>query len=233
MVTQHQVNQLNGKLKNYKQRYLRKQYQALDESGTRLMVNYFLTEVLGYTELDEIKTEYQIRGEYADYVIQLQRKKHFVVEVKSIEIDLTDKHLRQSLSYAANEGVDWILLFNGRQVQLYKVNFGKPVTTKLIYAVDLMSPDDFKKSASQLVYLTKQSVARGELDDYWRRFNALAPENLCKLVYSEEVAKLVRKELKSLTGIYFQIDDVADSLYEVISKQVEFGRPKLRPASKK
>src|SRR4051812_46884291 len=117
MATAKQLQELRERLKDYKKKYLRKELRGVGEADTRIMTNYFLTEILGYQELSEIKTEYAIRGEYADYVIQLQRKKHFVVEVKSIELDISEKHLRQSLSYAANEGIDWILLHNGREIQ--------------------------------------------------------------------------------------------------------------------
>ena len=103
MATENQIQTLRNGLKEYKKKYLRKEFSSLDESATRIMTNYFLTELLGYLELVEIKTEYRIRSEYADYVVQLKRKKHFVVEVKSIDLDLNERHLRQSLSYAANE----------------------------------------------------------------------------------------------------------------------------------
>lgn len=85
MATANQIQTLRDTLKTYKKKYLRKEFSNLDESATRIMTNNFLTEILGYKELEEIKTEYRIRSEYADYVIQLKRKKHFVVEVKSIE----------------------------------------------------------------------------------------------------------------------------------------------------
>ena len=99
MATQHQTQQLEKRLREYRKRYLTKQQNLeLDESATRLMVNYFLTGVMGYVELDDIKTEYNIRGEYADYVIQLARKKHFVIEVKSIQIDLNERHLRKRVN---------------------------------------------------------------------------------------------------------------------------------------
>jgi hypothetical protein len=133
------------------------------------MTNNFLTEILGYQELAEIKTEYRIKSEYADYVIQLKRKKHFVVEVKSIEIDINDKHLRQSLSYAANEGIDWILLINGRELQLYKVNFDKPITTSLIFNINFMDDDILQKAPSLLWNVTKTAVERNELEAFWKR----------------------------------------------------------------
>lgn len=228
MATEKQLQELRGKLKDYKRKYLKKEFSSLDESATRIMTNNFLTEILGYQELVEIKTEYRIRSEYADYVIQLKRKKHFVVEVKSIGLDISEKHLRQSLSYAANEGIDWILLLNGREIQLYRVNFGKPVTTTLIYKLDLLNADDFKKCPELLWNLTKRAVERGELETFWKRTNALNPENLAKLVYSEEIVKRLRNDLKEQTGIYFQIEDVAESLRSIIAEKVEFPKPRLR-----
>lgn len=232
MATEAQLQIVKDRLRDYKRKYLRKEFSALDESATRIMTNSFLTEILGYQELEEIKTEYRIKSEYADYVIQLRRKKHFVVEVKSIELDLSDKHLRQSLSYAANEGIDWILLLNGRQIQLYRVNFGKPVSTTLIYKLDLMDNDNLKKAPNLLWYLTKRAVERGELETFWKKTNALTPTNLAKLLYSEEIVKRLRNDLKDQTGIYFQIEDVADSLRVIIAEKVEFPKPRLRVKKK-
>lgn len=228
MATNNQLQELKEKIKTYKHKYLRKEFEELNEAATRIMINSFLGDVLGYKELEEIKTEYRIRGEYADYVIQLKRKKHFVVEVKSIQLDLNEKHLRQSLSYAANEGIDWILLLNGRQIELYRVNFGKPISTTLIYAIDLLNDADFQNCPELLWYLTKYAIQRGELEKFWKRSNALQPENFAKILYSEEVVRRIRNDLKSKTGIYFQLEDVASTLYETITTQVTFLRPKLR-----
>src|SRR3989344_506936 len=156
MATEHQIKQLEKRLRQYRNKYLtRKHNLELDESGTRLMVNNFLTDVLGYIELEDVKTEYNIRGEYADYVIQLARKKHFVIEVKSIQLDLNSKHLRQSVSYAANEGIDWIVLFNGKQVQLYRLIFAKPISVQLVFSFDLSDVSVYKNAAQDIVHLTK------------------------------------------------------------------------------
>lgn len=232
MATDKQLVVLRDHLKDYKKRYLRKEYSKLDESATRIMVNTFLTEILGYKELEEIKTEYRIRTEYADYVVQLKRKKHFVVEVKSIDIDISDKHLRQSLSYAANEGIDWILLLNGREIQLYRVNFGKPISTTHIFKLDLTKSEDLKKAPELIWYLTKKGVERGDLEYFWKRTDALNPENLAKHIYSEDIVKKLRISLKHQTGIYFQVDDIAASLYRIISDPVDFPKPRLKPSKK-
>ena len=232
MATENQLKTLREQLKVYKRKYLRKEFSTLNEADTRIMTNSFLTEILGYRELEEIKTEYRIKSEYADYVIQLKRKKHFVVEVKSIELDISEKHLRQSLSYAANEGIDWILLLNGREVQLYRVNFGKPISTTLIFKIDFMNSEDLKKAPELLWNLTKRAIEKGELETFWKRTNALEPVNLAKLVYSEEIVRRLRNDLKEQTGIYFQMEDVAASLAQIISDRVDFPKPRLRVKKK-
>lgn len=219
MATEHQINQLEKQLREYRKKYLtKKQNLEVDESATRIMVNNFLTSVLGYLELDDIKTEYNIRGEYADYVIQLARKKHIVIEVKSIQIDLNDRHLRQSLSYAANEGIDWILLFNGKQIKLFRVLFGKPISYHAVFEYDLSDLTVMKQASSDIINLAKKSVAKGELDTYWKRFDALTPASLIKAIYTEDVIRAIRLRLKKNCGINFDQQDVAIAVQELLLK---------------
>ena len=66
MATENQLRQLTENLKDYKHKYLRKEFSKLDEADTRIMVNHFLHEILGYKELEEIRTEYRIRNEDAE-----------------------------------------------------------------------------------------------------------------------------------------------------------------------
>lgn len=227
MATEHQRAQLERRLREYRKRYLTKKANLeLDESATRLMVNYFLTGVMGYVELDDIKTEYNIRGEYADYVIQLARKKHFVIEVKSIQIDLNDRHLRQSTSYAANEGIDWILLFNGKQIQLYRVIFAKPISVHKVFDFDLSDLNRIKLASESLVHLTKPAVAKGEMEMYWKRFDALTPASLIKTIYTADVMKAIRLKLKKSSGINFDQDDVLDAVHDLVTNSCEAVKPK-------
>ncbi len=227
MYLEKEKSKLYKKLNDYKKRYLREQYAELDESATRLMVNNFLIDVLGYVELEEIRTEYRIKGEYADYVIQLAKKKHFVVEVKAIQIDLTENHLRQALNYAANEGIDWVLLTNGRQIQLHKVIFAKPIDNKRIFNFNLMDLKELKKSVEFLVYLTKKAVIKNELDKFWKRFSALEPTDLSKNFYSIEIVRFLKRILKKNTGLLFGDDDILDSINKIITTKIDSIKPKM------
>lgn len=218
MATEHQRAQLEKQLREYRKKYLGKNKPTdMNESGTRISVNEFLQDVLGYAFGDEIKTEYAIKGEYADYVIQLKRKKHFVVEVKAMEIDLNERHLRQALAYASNEGIDWILLFNGRQVQLYRVIFGKPIRTHLVFDYDLSDLSIMRAASKDFINLAKRSVEKGDLELYWKRFDALTIDSLVKTIYTEDVIRAIRLKIKKQSGINFSQEDVLDAVHHLIT----------------
>ena len=91
MLTTGKKTKLLIALKTYAKKYLHGKLVDLDESGTRLMINSFLTDVLCFAPIEEVKTEYMIRGTYADYVVQLKGKRHFLVEVKALSLTLSSK----------------------------------------------------------------------------------------------------------------------------------------------
>ncbi len=112
--------------------------------------------------------------------MQLKRNKCFVVEVKSIGINLNEGHIRQTVGYAANEGIDWAVLTNGRQIELYRVIFKKPINTVKLFSFQLDDLKQIPQAAKQLVFLTKHSIIKGELESYWKRSTALSPDSIAK-----------------------------------------------------
>lgn len=234
MPNKNQKAKFASALRNYRSKFLVKKYENLDESATRIMINHFLTEVLGFVQLDEIKTEYAIKGTYADYVIQLQKTKKLVIEVKSIQIDISDQHLRQAVGYAANEGIDWVLLTNGRQFELYKVIFSKPINCKKVFSCNLLDNKELNSSIDLFFLITKTSFESKSIDKFWTKFQNLESTNFAKFLYSIEIVKILRRKLKEKTDITFSDDDIIDAIHKVIVLSVPSTKPKsISPISKK
>lgn len=225
MPTSFQIEHTIKQLREYRKKYLRKKFAEIDESATRIMVNSFLCEVLGYQELVDIKTEYRIRDTYADYVIQMGRKQNFVVEVKAMKQDLKQQHIKQSVDYAVNEGIEWVLLTNGRQVQVYRVIFAKPVRHELFFNLDLTDLKEIKKAGEAIVYLNKKSMQKNYLDKLWQRQSEISPERLAKIIQKEAFIKLLRKELKKLTKLHYTNEEVQEATLKLIKKSIEKTTP--------
>lgn len=222
-------------IKDYRKKYLSKDIAGLDESGTRIMINAFLTSILGYRELEEVKTEYMIKGTYADYIVQIGGQRYFLVEVKAYSLDLSEKHLRQAINYGANEGIDWAILTNGRQFQLYKILFEKPICEKLVFEIDFLA-DDFKAKTvqQQLVYLHRDAVLKKSLNHLWSRCTALDPLNIAGLLYSPQILNFLRRELRRRHKARFSLDEIVEILNEVVCGEIPVEQIKLpRHRSKK
>lgn len=237
MISSSKADKMLAALKDYKKRYITKNIGDLDESGTRIMINTFLTTVLGYQELEEIKTEYMIKGTYADYIVQIGGTRHFLVEVKAFSINLSDKHLRQAINYGANEGIDWAILTNGRQFQIYKVIFEKPISEKLLFEVDFQADDfNIKAAVESLSYLHRDAVIKNSLDTLWSRYSALDPINIAGLLFSPQVVTFLKKELKGKHDTRFEDDEIIESLYAIVCGEIPLEKlkiPKFKPKKKK
>ncbi len=220
MLSTQKLLKFTQSIKDYKKKFLDKPLGELDESGTRLLINHFLTEMLGYETLSEVKTEYMIKGTYADYVIQIGGKRHFLVEVKALSLNLSSNHLRQSINYGANEGIDFVLLTNGRVFELYKVLFEKPISHQWIFSLDFSELSNLKVIADQLQYLHKDAVLKKGLDVLWDRHSALSPKNLSKLLFSTEVVKFLQKELKKKYSIKFDEVVIENAVKKIAMESV-------------
>jgi hypothetical protein len=203
-------------LKLYSKKYLQGNIVDLDESGTRLMINTFLTDVLGFIPIDEVKTEYMIKGTYADYVIQTKGTRHFLVEVKSLSLNLSDKHLRQAINYGANEGIEWVLLTNGRNFELYKILFNKPIESRKVFSFNLTDQSKLNEIAETLQHIQKDAINNKGLDQLWNKHCALEAPHLAGLLFAPYISNYIKKEIKEKFNCKFSDEQIAEGLKNLI-----------------
>lgn len=204
-------------LRKYKSVAQKARTNGAMESDTRMIVSSIISDALGWDAFDNLTGEYRVKGNYIDFVIRKDGKHFIIIEVKAISGKLTDKHLYQAVSYAANEGVEWVLLTNGAEWQLYRVLFNKPVESELVFEVSLLSEDMKPKDKIDLMYLlTPEAQRKDELEAYYQRTRALAPSNIAKLILSESVLTKLRAEIKSDSGNKIALDELAQILVDAV-----------------
>jgi Type I restriction enzyme R protein N terminus (HSDR_N) len=171
-----------------------------NEGDTRLLVTDFLCEGLGYDKYEDLTTEYQVRGEFADYGVRIARQLVAFIEVKRAATKLGAKHLRQVEMYAVNEGVEWMILTNGQVWQAWHLTAGLPVVLDLALKVDLLGEGGPTQKADALFPLSKEGFKHRVIDELWRVKAATSAKSIGTAITSDTVIEQIRKELRRQTG---------------------------------
>src|SRR5271155_1404361 len=109
------------------------------EANTVTIIKDMLADVFGYDKYSEVTSEHAIKGTYCDLAIKIENAIQTLIEVKAIGIELKEAHVKQAVDYAANQGVNWVLLTNGVTWRIYRVTFDKPIGQDLVVELDFLS----------------------------------------------------------------------------------------------
>src|SRR5688500_4371001 len=78
----------------------------VSEADTVTIVKDLLSEAFGYDKYAELTSEHCIRGTYCDLAVRVADKLVLLIEVKAAGVELDDRHVKQAVDYAANQGVE-------------------------------------------------------------------------------------------------------------------------------
>jgi hypothetical protein len=205
------------------------------EGDTVIVVTDVLAEVFGYDKYNELTAEFAIRGTYCDLAIKLDGAIQALVEVKAIGSELKDAHVKQAVDYAANQGVDWVVLTNGAVWRVYRVLFSKPIEQELVVEVNFCALN-FKSNADieALYLLTKEGWAKSALGDFLTQKQALSRFFLGAMILSDPVVEVIRRELRRVSpDVKITLEEIRSALTsEVIKREVMEGE-KAEDAKKK
>lgn len=205
------------------------------ESDTVTIIKDMLSEVFGYDKYAEITSEFAIRGTYCDLAIKLDGVLQTLIEVKAIGIELKDAHVKQAVDYAANQGVDWVLLTNGIVWKVYHVIFAKPIDHELVIDIDFCALNPRSASEIELPYLwCKEGWQRSVLGEFHTQKQALSRFFLGAMVLTPPVLEVIRRELRRVSpDVKIEIDQIRNVLAaEVLKRDVMEGE-KAEEAKKK
>lgn len=196
------------------------------EGDTVMIITDMLAEVFGYDKFSEVTAEFAIKSTFCDLAIKLDGELRGLIEVKAVGIDLKDPHVKQAVDYAANQGVDWVVLTNGLRWRVYRVTFGKPIGQELIVDIDFCNLNPRNADDLNILFLwCKEGWSRSVLGEYHMQRQALSRFFLAATILSEPVVEVVRRELRRLSpNVKIRPDEIRDVLTaEVLKREVTEG----------
>ncbi|MHC4873641.1 MAG: type I restriction enzyme HsdR N-terminal domain-containing protein [Planctomycetota bacterium] len=188
----------------------------INESDTVDILTDIMGEVFGYDKYLEITSEYAIRSRYCDLAVKIDNKVEFLIEVKAIGVDLKENHIRQAVDYAANLGVNWVVLTNAREWQIYRLRFEKPINYDLVHTIDFLGVNPkSEKDQDSLFLISREGLMKNARDDFYEKIKTVNSYTISNLLLTEDVIKSLVKELRKLSdGVKVDPHDV-----EMILKQ--------------
>ncbi len=198
----------------------------INESDTVTIVMELLSEIFGYDKFVEITSEHAIKGTFCDLAIKLDGELTMLVEVKAIGSDPKAAFVKQAVDYAANQGVDWVILTNGDVWHVYKMTFSKPIDAELVARVCLSESDPKNdEHVESLWMLSKEGWNRSALADHHARCQAFNRFTLAAVALSEPVLDVIRRELKKASpGVRIANEEIETMLLnEVVKRDVVEG----------
>jgi len=199
-----------------------------------MIITDILSELFGYDKYSEITSEHSIKGTYCDLAITVESKVRLLIEVKAIDLDLKEAHTRQAIDYAANKGIDWVVLTNGNLWQIYKVFFAKPISQDLVAQLDLLTLNPRSQTDRERLYmLTREGVQDQLLQSYYVQSQATNRFLLGQLVLTDAVLGVLRRELKRIyPEVKVQLNEIEDQLRQNVLKRDVVDTPEALEAKK-
>lgn len=205
------------------------------EADTVTIIKDMLSDIFGYDKYAELTSEFAIRGTFCDLATKIDGVLQTLIEVKAIGLELKDHHVKQAIDYAANQGVDWVLLTNGLCWRIYRLTFAKPIEQELVVDIDFSALNTRSEVDIELLYLwCKEGWQRSVLGEYHTQKQALSRFFVGAMLQNEPVLEVIRRELRRLSpDVRIDIEQIRSVLInEVIKREVIEG-DKAEEARKK
>lgn len=207
----------------------------VSEADTVTLIKDILADVFGYNKYTELTSEQQIRGTYCDLAVKIDGQIKYLIEVKSAGVTLNDSHLRQAINYAANQGIEWVVLTNSIDWRLYRVKFGQPIDFDLVSAFELpvinpRSTDDQAK----MFLLCREGITSDAMGEYHQHAQLFNKYTIAQLVMSEPVTSVIRRDLRKLfPDLRVDVDQIADILVNDVLKREVIEGDKVKEAQQR
>ena len=193
-----------------------KKYQAIltdakdrdvSESDTVVIIADLLSDVLGYKKYIEITTEFAIRGTYVDLTVRVGDTIRFLLEVKAVGVALKDAHIKQAVDYGANQGAEWVILTNGIDWHVYKIQYRQPIDKTLIYEFDFLKVNPRNSQILEcLGNLSREGFTQSSMASFCLKQQATNRFSLAAILLGAPMLQALKRELRRISPT-IKVDD--------------------------
>jgi stress response protein SCP2 len=189
---------------------------SVNESKTRLLIDLILTKALGYA-LENISTEHKIarRTVRADYMLSLNGKNVLVVEAKAITEPLKETYISQVTAYAYYSQLDFALLTNSIEWQLYYIERKKlkKYLAHQVFAINLLEFND--AVGEKLFWISRFGINENTLEMLKLKMKAL--NSIPEVILQEAIVKHITETINQQhAGCQITPADVLSSLKNLL-----------------
>lgn len=220
-VTARVASRISTELKRYQGILSQAQQRDVSESDTCVIIADMLSDVFGYNKYQHVTTEFAIRGTYVDLAVVLDGSPRFLIEAKAIGIALKDAHVKQAIDYAANQGIEWVVLTNGAVWRTYKIHFAKPIDKTLLSEIDVLTANLRSNDVIECFgCLSKEGFSKGSMAELFEQKLITSKFALAAVLLTDNLIGSLRRELRRLSpGLKVDEDYLRNLLAQEVVKR--------------
>jgi Type I restriction enzyme R protein N terminus (HSDR_N) len=214
------TSRITAQLKTYQGILAQAMKKDSSEGDTVVIVTDMISDILGYDKYQNLSSEHAIRGTYVDLMVSVDNKPRFLVEVKAVGTELKDNSIKQVVDYAANKGVDWVVLTNGIVWRVYKVVFAKPIDRVLVCELNALEANSKGPEAIECFgSLSLEGFSKDSLSDWFHEKQITSKFAIAALLLSDSMLDSLRLQIRRLSQVRVEIDDLRSLLTDEVIKR--------------
>lgn len=112
-----------------------------------------------------------------------------------------------------------MVLTNGTAWNLYHLTFEEGIEYERVFAVDLSDQAGMEKACECLGLIHRASIRKDLHEEHWQHRLALSASSISKSIFSEDVLRLIRRDIRQREGLRVDEEDLATSIHEMFSAE--------------
>ena len=167
------VREIAEKVRKYREQY---HERRLGEEGTKAALISPLMKALGWNIEDPDEVTYEFRqtpsDNPVDYCLRLMRETRLLIEAKALGEELCDwRWIIQILGYATAVGVQWCVLTDGDEYQIFNTSAPVPAEQRLLCKVKLSDEGREEEAIKVLSLISRSNMSGPMLEELWQRYH--------------------------------------------------------------